>query len=72
MAKLIIKDSQISNQSKEKIKRRNQPYTWEAPYKEKMIKRDKRWGKVEFWQSLGAMKDPYTMGYIFNCSRFKI
>jgi len=31
-----------------------------------MIKRDKRRGKVEFWQSLGAMKDPYTMGYYLN------
>jgi putative spermidine/putrescine transport system permease protein len=52
----------VDKKSKEEVK----PYKWEAPYKEKMIKRDKRWGKVEFWQSLGAMKDPYTMGYYLN------
>ena len=38
----------------------------EGPYKEQMIKADKRWGQVEFWQSLGAMKDPYTLGYYLN------
>lgn len=36
------------------------------PYKEQMLKIHKRWGKVEFWQSLTAMKDPYTLGYYLN------
>jgi len=36
------------------------------PYKEQMLKIHKRWGKVDFWQSLTAMKDPYTLGYYLN------
>ncbi len=36
------------------------------PYKEAMIKAEKRWGEIKFWQSLGAMKDPYTLGYYLN------
>jgi putative spermidine/putrescine transport system permease protein len=36
------------------------------PYKEQMIEADKRWADVEFWQSLGAMKDAYTLGYYWN------
>ncbi len=36
------------------------------PYKDAMIKIDRRWGDVAFWQSLGAMKDPYTFGYFLN------
>ncbi len=38
----------------------------EPPYKEAMIKAEKRWGKIEFWQALGSMKDPYTLGYYLN------
>ena len=38
----------------------------EPPYKEVMIKADERWGKIEFWHSLGAMKDTRTMGYYWN------
>jgi putative spermidine/putrescine transport system permease protein len=62
LLKTVKSATKINKRSKEEIK----PYKWEAPYKEKMIKRDKRWGKLEFWQSLGAMKDPYTMGYYLN------
>ena len=36
------------------------------PYRDAMIKIDKRWGDVTFWQTLGAMKDPQTLGYFFN------
>ena len=36
------------------------------PYKEAMIEADKRWGDLEFWRSLGAMKDPTTFGYYLN------
>lgn len=36
------------------------------PYKEQMIKADKKWGNVEYWQALGAMKDEYTLGYYWN------
>ena len=36
------------------------------PYKDAMIEIDKRWSDVRFWQSLGAMKDPYTLGYYLN------
>ncbi len=36
------------------------------PYKEAMIKVEKRWGDVKFWRSLGAMKDAYTLGYYLN------
>ena len=62
LLKTVKSATSVNKRSKEEVK----PYKWEAPYKEKMIKRDKRWGKVEFWQSLGAMKDPYTMGYYLN------
>ena len=37
-----------------------------GPYKEVMIKVHKRWGQIEYWQSLGAMVDEYTMGYYLN------
>ena len=36
------------------------------PYKEAMLKIDKRWGDVAFWQSLVSMKDPYTTVYYLN------
>ncbi|MEE3121434.1 MAG: ABC transporter permease [SAR324 cluster bacterium] len=36
------------------------------PYKEAMIKIDKRWGELKFWNSLVVMKDPYTAGYYLN------
>ena len=62
LLKTVKSATAVNKRSKEEIK----PYKWEAPYKEQMIKRDKRWGKIEFWQSLGAMKDPYTMGYYLN------
>jgi len=62
LLKTVKEAIKVDKKSKEEIK----PYKWEAPYKEQMIKRDKRWGKLEFWQSLGAMKDPYTMGYYLN------
>jgi putative spermidine/putrescine transport system permease protein len=31
-----------------------------------MIKADKRWGDIEFWKSLGIMKDRHTAGYYWN------
>jgi putative spermidine/putrescine transport system permease protein len=43
----------------------------EPPYKEQMIKINKRWGDIEFWQSLSAMKDPYTLGYYLNALDLK-
>jgi putative spermidine/putrescine transport system permease protein len=67
LLKTVKSATKVNKKSKEEIK----PYTWEAPYKEKMIKKDQRWGKVEFWQSLGAMKDPYTMGYYLNAVDFR-
>ncbi|HAU10514.1 MAG TPA: polyamine ABC transporter substrate-binding protein [Gammaproteobacteria bacterium] len=36
------------------------------PYRDAMIKIDKRWSDVTFWQTLGAMKDPQTLGYFLN------
>jgi len=65
--KTVKEALKVDKKSKEALK----PFKWEAPYKEKMIKRDKRWAKVEFWQSLGAMKDPYTMGYYLNAVDLK-
>ncbi len=37
-----------------------------GPYKETMIKIDKDWGDIEFWQSLSIMEDRYTAGYYWN------
>ena len=34
--------------------------------KPQMIKADKRWGDIEFWKSLGIMKDRHTAGYYWN------
>lgn len=36
------------------------------PYKDQMITADKRWADIEFWRSLGTMKDPTTLGYYLN------
>ena len=36
------------------------------PYREAMIKANKRWGDLVFWQSLVAMQKPQTMGYYLN------
>jgi len=38
----------------------------DPPYKDAMIKIEKRWEDVSVWQSLNTMKDPYTMGYYLN------
>lgn len=34
-----------------------------APYKEAMIKLDKRWGKADVWITIKTFSKPYTMGY---------
>ncbi|MFV2031481.1 MAG: ABC transporter permease [Gammaproteobacteria bacterium] len=44
-----------------KIKKIKQP-----PYKEALIKIDKRWADKGFWLSLGIMKDERTMVYFLN------
>jgi putative spermidine/putrescine transport system permease protein len=67
LMKTVKEATKVDKKSREEVK----PYTWDAPYKDKMIKKDKRWGKVEFWQSLGAMQDPYTMGYYLNAVDLK-
>ena len=36
------------------------------PFKDKMIEADKRWNDIEFWNSLGSMKDNFTTGYYWN------
>lgn len=41
------------------------------PYKPAMLQLNQRWGNVEFWQSLGAMKDPVTFGYYLNAVDLK-
>ena len=38
----------------------------EAPFKEKMIKVDKKWGNPEYWLALGVMVDPTTYEYYLN------
>ena len=36
------------------------------PYRDALIKANKGWGEVRFWQSLVLMKDTQTMGYYLN------
>ena len=36
------------------------------PYKEALIKIDKRWANGDFWLSIGIMKDERTFGYFLN------
>ena len=43
----------------------------EGPYKEKMIKIDKKWGNIEYWKALGQMVDPITFGYYLNAVDLK-
>ena len=43
----------------------------EGPYKEQMIKIDKRWGDPLYWKALGEMVDPTTMGYYLNAVDLK-
>ncbi len=38
----------------------------EGPYKEAMIKSDKRWGQMKYWQSLAQMSDNFTAAYYWN------
>ena len=49
--------------SKRKFKRMKED---EGPFKEKMIKVDKKWGNPEYWLALGVMVDPKTYEYYFN------
>jgi putative spermidine/putrescine transport system permease protein len=62
LLKTVKSATKVDKKSKEEIK----PYIWQAPYKEKMIKRDKRWGKLEFWQSLGNER-PLYYGLLSQC-----
>ena len=41
------------------------------PYMDAMIKAEKRWGDIAFWQSLGAMKDELTFGYYLNAVDYR-
>lgn len=51
----------LIKKSSRKLKNLNQP-----PYREAMIKADKRWGDVAFWQTLVSMQQPQTTGYYLN------
>lgn len=42
-----------------------------GPYKQLMIDINKRWADVDYWRSLSAMKDPYTLGYYLNAVDLK-
>lgn len=37
-----------------------------APFKDKMLEADARWGDIKFWHSLASMKDKLTAGYYWN------
>lgn len=41
------------------------------PYKPAILQLNKRWGDIKFWQSLGAMKDPVTLGYYLKAVDLK-
>ena len=43
----------------------------DGPYKEKMIKIDKRWADIGYWKALGEMVDPTTLGYYLNAVDLK-
>ena len=43
-----------------KIKRMN------PPYKEAFVAADDRWLEMDYWKSLGIMKDRFTLGYYWN------
>lgn len=49
-----------------KSNRKFKKFDADQPLKPQMIKADKRWGDIEFWKSLGVMKDRYTAGYYWN------
>ena len=49
-----------------KITARRLKHVEGPPYKQAMIHVNKRWADTGFWKSLGAMKDPVTLGYYLN------
>lgn len=49
-----------------KITSRRLKHVEGPPYKQAMIHVNKRWADIGFWKSLGAMKDPVTLGYYLN------
>ena len=49
-----------------KITSRRLKHVEGPPYKQAMIHVNKRWADTGFWKSLGAMKDPVTLGYYLN------
>jgi putative spermidine/putrescine transport system permease protein len=51
----------LIKKSSRKLKKVSEP-----PYRDAMIKADKRWGDVTFWQSLVTMQEPQTTGYYLN------
>ena len=51
----------LIKKSSRKLKKASEP-----PYRDAMIKADKRWGDVTFWQSLVTMQEPQTTGYYLN------
>ncbi len=57
-----------SNRKFKALKRKN----FAGPYKEELIKIDKRWGDITFWQSLAIMKNNFTSGYFANAIDYKI
>ena len=51
----------LIKKSSRKLKKVSEP-----PYRDAMIKADKRWGDVAFWQTLISMQNPQTTGYYLN------
>ncbi len=42
------------------------------PYKEEFIKRDKRWGELEIWQSMKVASKVYTIGHLVKSFDLKL
>ena len=51
---------------------RRLPRIEEGPYKEAVIKVDKKWGDVETWKVIKTFSPPYTSGYFFHAIDMKL
>ncbi len=46
--------------------------TMEAPFKENLIKTDKKWGQIEYWHAMKRVSNSYTMSFVLKALDLRI
>ena len=46
--------------------------TMEAPFKENLIKTDKKWGQIEYWHAMKRVSNSYTMSFVLKSLDLRI